>query len=69
MGLSKNNISARKLENYYRWAKVVQWGRKNPVKFAEQFLGIEFMDYQRYTFMESWDKQFVIWLMSRNRCR
>ena len=46
MALSKNNISARKLENYYRWAKVVQWGRKNPVNFAEQFLGIEFIDYK-----------------------
>ena len=24
------------------------------------------MDYQRYTFMQSFDKQFVVWLMSRN---
>lgn len=24
------------------------------------------MDFQRYVFMNSWDKQFVLWLMSRN---
>ncbi|HFD2052261.1 TPA: LAGLIDADG family homing endonuclease [Clostridium perfringens] len=24
------------------------------------------MDYQRYAFMQSWDKQFVLWLMTRN---
>lgn len=24
------------------------------------------MDYQKYVFMESWNKQFVLWLMSRN---
>lgn len=24
------------------------------------------MDYQRYAFMNSWDKQFVLWLMTRN---
>ena len=39
MALSKNNISARKLEGYLKWCKVIQWGRRNPVKFAEEFLG------------------------------
>ncbi|WP_206530459.1 hypothetical protein [Clostridium perfringens] len=66
MAISKENLSPRKLEGYLKWAKIIQWGRRNPVKFAETFLGIEFMDYQRYTFMNSWDKQFVLWLMSRN---
>lgn len=68
MGLSRENISQRKLEGYFKWCDVIQWGRRNPTLFAEQFLGIEFMDYQRYAFQESWHKQFVIWLMSRNRC-
>lgn len=59
-------ISTRKLEGYRRWANVVQWGRRNPVQFAEQFIGIEFMDYQRYTFASSWSKMFCIWLYTRN---
>lgn len=66
MALSVENLSQRKLEGYLKWAKIVQWGRRNPVKFAEQFIGVEFMDYQRYAFMNSWDKQFVLWLMTRN---
>lgn len=66
MSLTVENISQRKLEGYLKWCNVVQWGRRNPSKFAEEILGVEFMDFQRYTFMESWDKQFVIWLFSRN---
>lgn len=66
MAFSKENLSQRKLESYLKWAKIVQWGRKNPVLFSEKFLGVEYMDYQRYCFQSSWDKQFVLWLMSRN---
>lgn len=43
MALSKNNVSQRKLEGYLKWCNVIQWGRRNPTQFAEQFLGIEFM--------------------------
>ena len=66
MAISIDNLSQRKLEGYLKWSKIIQWGRRNPVKFAESFLGIELMDYQRYAFMNSWDKQFVLWLMTRN---
>lgn len=66
MALNKENLSQRKLESYLKWSEIVQWGRKNPVKFSEMFLGVEYMDYQRYCFQMSWDKQFVLWLMSRN---
>lgn len=66
MALSKENLSQRKLEGYIKWAEIIRWGRRNPVKFCEKFIGIEFMDYQRYAFMNSWDKQFVMWLMTRN---
>ena len=27
---------------------------------------VTFMDYQKYAFQMSWDKQFIMWLMSRN---
>lgn len=68
MGISRDNISQRQLEGYLKWAEIVQWqwGRRNPARFAETFLGVEFMDYQKYAFMESWNKQFVLWLVSRN---
>jgi len=63
---TKKEISQRQLEGYLKYAELIQWGRRNPVMFCEYMMGIEFMDYQRYAFMNSWDKQFVMWLMSRN---
>ena len=64
--IKKENLSQKKLEQYYEYCRIIQWGRRFPCKFAEEFLGVEFMDFQRYVFMNSWDKQFVLWLMSRN---
>lgn len=63
---SKKELSQRKLEGYLKLAQIVQWGRRCPVKFCERFYGIEFLDSQKYVFMESWTKQFVVWCASRN---
>lgn len=59
-------ISQRKLENYLKLAEIKQWGIKNPTKFMAQFLGVELLDSQEYTFMMSWLKPFVLWLQSRS---
>lgn len=64
--MDKNNISQRKLDGYIKLAEIIQWGRKNPVKFVERFFGMELLDYQKYVFMESWSKQYVLWCMGRN---
>lgn len=58
-------LSQRQLEEYERLSNIVNEGRKNPVWFANYFFGIELMDYQRWCFMESWDKPFVLWLACR----
>jgi hypothetical protein len=63
--LSKQDISQKKLEGYLKLAQIVQWGRKNPVKFCEQFYGIEFLDNQKYVFMMSWVTPFNVWCQSR----
>jgi hypothetical protein len=64
--MSKENLSQRKIEGYLKLAEIIQWGRKNPVKFVERFFGMELLDYQKYVFMESWYKQYVLWCMGRN---
>lgn len=64
--LDMKNMSQRKIEGYQRLAKVIQWGRKNPVKFVERFLGVELLDYQKYVFMKSWNTPFVLWCMGRS---
>lgn len=63
---AKLKLSSRQLDEFERWTKFVQWGRKNPVLFAEQVFGLEFMDYQRYVFMMSWNTPYVVWCCSRS---
>ncbi|PLR72306.1 terminase [Bacillus sp. UMB0728] len=64
--MNNQNMSQRKIDGYLKLAEVIQWGRKNPVKFVERFFGMELLDYQKYVFMESWYKQYVLWCMGRN---
>ena len=37
-------ITQKKLESYEKYNKYIQWGRKNPAKFAEFTFGLELMD-------------------------
>lgn len=60
------DMSELKLEGLKKYAEIIQWGRKNPVKFCERFFGVEFLDYQKYVFMMSWITPNVVWCMSRN---
>ena len=60
------DMSELKLEGLKKFAKIIQWGRRNPVKFCERFFGIEFLDYQKYVFMMSWITPNVVWCMSRS---
>lgn len=62
---SEIEISQRKLEEYQKWAGIVNWGRKNPVKFAEDIFGTQCMDFQRYVFSESWWRPYCLWLCCR----
>ena len=59
-------ISERKREIWDKYNKVIQWGRKHPLRFAETFLGVQFTDHQKYIFMSTWQAKFIVWLMGRN---
>lgn len=59
-------ISHRKLEGYLKLAQIIQWGRGNPIGFCEQFLGIEFLDVQKWIFMNTWTKPNNLWCITRN---
>lgn len=58
-------ISQRKLEEYHKWTNIVNWGRQNPVRFAEEIFGTQCMDFQRYVFSESWWRPYCLWLCCR----
>lgn len=63
---SNQDISRRKLESYQKLSEIKQWGIKNPTKFMKEFIGVELLDAQEYTFMNSWTKPYSMWLQSRN---
>ena len=63
--MSSKELSQRKIEEYSKMAKIVQWGRKNPVKFCELFFGLKLIDYQAYCFMKTWTVQYALWAECR----
>ena len=63
--MSSKELSQRKIEEYSKMAKIVQWGRNNPVKFCELFFGLKLIDYQAYCFMRTWAVQYALWAECR----
>lgn len=63
--MSPKELSQRKLEEYGKMGKIINWGRKNPVKFCELFFGLKLIDYQAYCFMMTWTVQYALWAECR----
>lgn len=63
--MSSKELSQRKIEEYSKMAKIIQWGRKFPVKFCELFFGLKLIDYQAYCFMRTWAVQYALWAECR----
>lgn len=63
---TEREISQRKLKSYQKLAEIKQWGLRYPTKFLSQFVGVDLLDSQEYTFMMSWTRPYVLWLESRN---
>ncbi len=63
--MSSKELSQRKIEEYFKMSRIVQWGRKNPVKFCETFFGLKLIDYQAYCFMRTWIVQYALWAECR----
>ena len=63
--MSDKEFSRRKLEEYEQLEKIIKIGRKDPIWFIENFFGVQLIDYQKWFFMNSWYKPYVLWLCSR----
>ena len=63
--MTNNEFSQKKLEEYDKLEKIINFGRRNPIWFMEEFYGIQLLDYQKWFFMQSWYKPYVLWLCSR----
>lgn len=62
---TKVELAQRQLNEYELYTKIIQEGRKNPVWFMEELLGIKLFDSQKYIVMSTWQARYVVWLMSR----
>ena len=62
---TQKELSQKKLEEYSHFEKIINYGRQNPIWFSEEFYGVKLIDYQKWCFMESWHKPFVLWLEGR----
>ena len=58
-------LSQKRLEEYEKFNRIIQWGRRNPILFAEYFFGIKLFDFQKWVFMKSWTTPYCLWLMGR----
>ena len=63
---SDYELSQRKIEMFEKYLKMIQWGRREPVKFMEEVFGLQFTDHQRYVLLSTWNTCRAVWLMSRN---
>lgn len=64
--LTDNEVNIRKQENFERYNRLIQWGRKHPTRFIEKILGIQLLDYQRWIIMGTWTAEKAAWVCSRN---
>lgn len=62
----KCEILPKQLETFDKYSKILQWGRQNPTRFIEQFIGIQLTDYQKYVILSSWIPSNVVWVCSRS---
>lgn len=63
--ISSKELSQRKIEEYQKMSKIINWGRCNPVRFCETFFGLKLIDYQAYCFMRTWAVQYALWAECR----
>lgn len=63
--MTDKELSNRKIEEYGKMSKIVQWGRANPVRYCNQVFGIQLIDYQSYCFMKTWTAQYALWAECR----
>lgn len=59
-------IMPKQLEQFEKYCKVLQWGRRHPTRFVEQFFNMQLTDMQKWIFLSSWVPRFNVWLLSRN---
>ena len=64
--MTDNGITLRDEESLRKDVSLIQWGRRNPVQFIEKIFQVPLMDYQKWLLSMSWNREYVVWVCSRN---
>ena len=64
--MTDNGITLRDEESLRKYVSLIQWGRRNPVQFIEKIFQVPLMDYQKWLLSMSWNREYVVWVCSRN---
>lgn len=59
-------IAPKQKETFDKYCKIIQWGRKHPTRFLEDFMNLDFTDMQKYVLLSSWLPANCAWVMARN---
>ena len=59
-------LGPRKIELLDKYSTIVNRGRKDPVWFIQNFLGVKLTDFQKWIVNSAWTKQTVCLVCSRN---
>lgn len=59
-------IMPKRLETYEKYCKILRWGRRNPTRFLETFMFLEFTDHQKWILLNCWCKSISVILASRS---
>lgn len=55
-------VLPKQKETWDKYCKIIQWGRANPTRFLEDFIGLQFTDHQKYVLLSSWLPANVVWV-------
>lgn len=59
------DLLPKRRELFEKYTKIIQWGRRNPTRFIEDFMKIQLTDHQKWMILSSWVPSTVVWLCSR----
>lgn len=60
------DLVPRLKETFEKYCQILQWGRRHPTRFIEDFFNMELLDHQKWILMNSWCPSTVVWCMSRS---
>lgn len=60
------DLVPRLKETFEKYCQILQWGRRHPTRFIEDFFNMELLDHQKWILMSSWCPANTVWVCSRS---